>query len=635
MKNVVIGTSGHVDHGKTFLIKALTGTDTDRLKEEKKRGITIENGFADLVYGDYNISIIDVPGHERFVRNMLIGIGGIDMVLFVVAMDEGVMPQTKEHFDILTMLNISRGIVVLTKDDAVTDEDWKELVEDDVRSLIKGSFLEDAPFIRVSAMEGYHIEELKSLIVKQLEEVPEREAGSNSFRMPMDRVFTIEGFGTVVTGTLMEGSVSVGDTGTIYPDEKRVKVRNVQVHNEDTKTAYAGQRTALNLANVKKSDINRGKVFAVTGSLCNTMMLDVEIAVFQDAEKAVKHNSRVHFFSGSTESLAKVALLEKDILTAGETGFAQLRIEEEVALKKGDRFIIRFYSPMKTLGGGVVLDANPVKHKRHDESVLENLVIKGHGSESENVEVAVKEAGTHVVTTEEISNRLNLKLNRAKSILERLQKEQIIHSIGSDAYIHSKYIDAIRGYTKQLLDDYHRDYPLSQGMPKEEMRNKLSIKFPINDSKQFEQIMGDLAADRIIEFSVNGIKAKGYVATLSKEMIAAKETLEMIYVNAGFKMPETEDVDIDKWDKKQVGDILKAMETEGTLVKLSFQYNIHKDWYNQALEIVTATIQKNGSISLGEFRDLIGTSRKYAMELLNYMDEKKITKIVDDVRVLS
>ena len=364
MKNIIVGTAGHVDHGKTCLIKALTGTDCDRLKEEKKRGITIENGFADMQSGDYNISIIDVPGHEKFIKNMLMGIGGIDMVLLVIALDEGVMPQTVEHFRILDMLDIRKGIIVYTKRDAVSDEEWADLVKADAHDLVKGTFMEGAPEIEVSSFDGYNIEELKELIVSSIDESILKNDSDILFRLPVDRVFTIDGFGTVVTGTLMEGSIHPGDEVMVYPEERLTRVRNLQVHNEAVTEALAGQRTAINLQGMKKEEMERGCVLARPGSLEPTKLLDVRMELFKDTERTVLNGSRVHFYSGSSQSVAKVVLLDRDALEKGDSCYCQLRLEEPVAVRRNDRFIIRFFSPLITIGGGRILETAPSKHKR-------------------------------------------------------------------------------------------------------------------------------------------------------------------------------------------------------------------------------------------------------------------------------
>ena len=351
MKNIIIGTAGHVDHGKTALIKALTGIETDRIKEEKKRGITIELGFAylDLPDGE-KAGIIDVPGHEKFVKNMLAGAGGIDLALLVIAADEGFMPQTREHLGILSLLNIPEGIIVITKKDMV-DEDWLEIVCDDIRNEVKGTFLENAQMIPVSSYTGEGIEELKQAIFQLIDQKTQIKNLDVPFRIPIDRIFSVEGFGTVITGTLIEGKMKVGDPVTIYPSRIESRIRNLQVHSHDVEEAYAGQRVAVNLAGLKKSDLNKGDVVAVPDSMHTTMMIDIKLTILKDCEREILNATRLHLYHGARDVLCKVVLLDRDSISAGESCYAQLRLEEEIAVKTGDRFVLRFYSPLETIGG--------------------------------------------------------------------------------------------------------------------------------------------------------------------------------------------------------------------------------------------------------------------------------------------
>jgi len=477
MKNIVIGTAGHVDHGKTWLTKALTGTDTDRLAEEKRRGITIENGFAELIIGDYDISFIDVPGHEKFISNMLAGIGGIDMVLLTVGLDEGVMPQTVEHFQILNMLGVRDGIIVLTKDDAVGDEDWKQLIEEDVRSMVKGSFLEKAPMIRVSALTGYNIAELKELIAGRLEQTYgeiQRKLQPYLYRLPVDRVFTITGFGTVVTGTSLQGSVSAEDRLTLYPEGLPVKIRNIQVHNEAADTAFAGQRTAINTANLKKTDINRGDVIAAEGSLEVSMLLDVSIELFRGTKRKVENGTRLHFYCGSKAALCKVILLDRDELAEGEKGLAQLHMEEPVNVKKGDRYIIRFYSPLESIGGGEILDACPKKHKRYDKSGIKSLETKLKGSADDIAEITVKELSSEAATIRRLACKLCEDEEVLRVRLKRLESAGILINTGNEVYIHRKYYAKIKDSCVLAMDEFHRASPYAKGMTSEELKSRIT-----------------------------------------------------------------------------------------------------------------------------------------------------------------
>ncbi len=636
MKNVIIGTAGHVDHGKTCLIKALTGMDTDRLKEEKKRGITIENGFADMVYGDYNISIIDVPGHEKFVRNMLAGIGGIDLVLLIIGLDEGIMPQTAEHFDILKMLKIKRGIVVLTKDDLVEDEDWKALVEEDVKEFLSGSFMEDAPIIRVSSYTGKNIEELKKLIGEELEKLPERDILPDAFRLPVDRVFTIEGHGTVITGTLMEGSVAVGDEIEIYPEETPVKVRNVQVHGENTDRAYAGQRTAINLAGVKKSDVNRGDVLAAPGSLKNSLMVDAAVEMFEDTARTLLDGSRVHFYCGSSESLAKVVLMDREFLDKGSHGYAQLRLETPVAVKKGDRFIIRFYSPVESIGGGVVLDACPVKHKRNDKSVIADMKIRETGSLKDILAVEAKEAGQNLIALKTAAVRLSSSLADVTKASEELEEEGLLHRMtGFDgAYIHRDYIERVKESAENILKAYHDENPLSVGMDREEFRSRLIRSHRIGEPKTAEAMISMLAGDGKLKISEVSVALADFDVKYTPEHLKMREEIIGTYKSAGYEMPKTEDVTAAFKDGVSAGHIIEALCAEGILARISYQYCLDREKYNDAACIVKSEIASKGEITLAEFRDAIGVSRKFAVEILEHFDKVKLTKKVGDSRVL-
>ena len=636
MKNVIIGTAGHVDHGKTCLIKALTGMDTDRLKEEKKRGITIENGFADMLYGDYNISIIDVPGHEKFVKNMLAGIGGIDLVLLIIGLDEGIMPQTAEHFDILKMLKIKRGIVVLTKDDLVEDDDWKALVEEDVKEFLSGSFMEDAPIIRVSSYTGKNIEELKKLIGEELEKLPERDILPDAFRLPVDRVFTIEGHGTVITGTLMEGSVAVGDEIEIYPEETPVKVRNVQVHGENTDRAYAGQRTAINLAGVKKSDVNRGDVLAAPGSLKNSLMVDAAVEMFEDTARTLLDGSRVHFYCGSSESLAKVVLMDREFLDKGSHGYAQLRLETPVAVKKGDRFIIRFYSPVESIGGGVVLDACPVKHKRNDKSVIADMKIKETGSLKDILAVEAKEAGKNLITLKTAAVRLSSPLADVTKAAEELEKEGVLHRIQAfdGAYIHRDYIERVKESAENILKAYHDENPLSVGMDREEFRSRLIRSLRIGEPKTAEAMISMLAGDGKLKISEVSVALADFDVKYTPEHLKMREEIIGTYKSAGYEMPKTEEVTASFKDGVSAGHIIEALCAEGILARISYQYCLDREKYNDAACIVKSEIASKGEITLAEFRDAIGVSRKFAVEILEHFDKVKLTKKVGDSRVL-
>lgn len=634
MKNIIVGTAGHVDHGKTCLIKALTGMDTDRLKEEKKRGITIENGFADMICGDYNISIIDVPGHEKFIKNMLAGIGGIDLVLLVVGLDEGVMPQTVEHFNILKMLNIRKGIIVFTKRDLVDDEEWIELVKEDAKSLVEGTFMEDAPSIEVSAYDNFNIEELKQLIVENIDDSILKSDAKELFRLPVDRVFTIDGFGTVITGTLMEGTIRQGDDITVYPDGKVTKVRNLQVHNETVDTAFAGQRTAINLAGLKKEDIQRGSVLAAKDSLEPTMMVDVRMELFDDIDRSVVNNSRVHFYCGSSQALGKVVLMDRDTAEKGEVCYAQIRLEEAVAVKKDDRFIIRFYSPLITIGGGKVLEVSPSKHKRFDENVIKAMELKDKGDIKDIAELVIKEKSRYLFTKGYFAAKLRLGIRELEKILESLETENRINIVRRDYVVHSDYIKEICEFSCNVLKDYHDKNSLSEGINKEEFKSKISQKFRIFDSKMADEIISLAERQGSIKINAKSVSLAGFSVSYSPAMEAMKERIIKIYKDSRYEMPTVDEVLQTEKDQTNARHIIDALINCGTLVRLNYQYCIDKEAFDNALDKLKDKVHQNGRITLAEFRDIIGTSRKYAMEILDYLDSKKITQKVDDARIL-
>ncbi len=634
MKNIIVGTAGHVDHGKTCLIKALTGIDCDRLKEEKKRGITIENGFADMVVGDYNVSIIDVPGHEKFIKNMLMGIGGIDMVLLVIGLDEGVMPQTVEHFRILEMLDIRRGIIVYTKRDMVNDEDWIELVKEDAHELVKGTFLEGAPEIEVSSYDGYNIEELRGLILETVEDSVLKNDSSSMFRLPVDRVFTIYGFGTVVTGTLMEGSIRQGDDVMVYPGGKVCKVRNVQVHNENVSEALAGQRTALNLQGLKKDDLDRGRVLARPGSMEPARFLDVKLELFRDSDRNVLNGSRVHFHSGSSEAVAKVILLDRDSLERGDSCYCQLRLEEEMAVRRNDRFIIRFFSPLITLGGGRILETSPVKHKRFDEKVLEDLKIKDEGTVKEVLELTVKEKSRFFPDNMDIALRINHQPEGVKALTDELVGEGKLFRVKKDGFIHLSYLEGAEEKAGAILSAYHRENSMSAGLPKAEFISRLMGELRIDDRKGGDDILELLKERKAVKEASGCISLYDFKVKESPEMVKLRERILKKYQDAGFDMPVLDEVVGSEKDKKNTVHIIESLAENGSLVKLDFQYYMAKDAYDKAMKALMDHLQKNGRITLAEFRDIMGTSRKYAMTFLDYADRNRLTEKKEDYRIL-
>lgn len=633
MCNVIVGTAGHIDHGKTCLIKALTGINTDRLKEEKKRGITIELGFANLQNSDdTNIGIIDVPGHERFVRHMLAGIGAIDFVLLVIAANEGVMPQTVEHFEILKILGIQKGILVLTKSDIV-EEDWLEMVAEDVRETVRGTFLEGAPLVAVSAHTGDNIEELKQLIFRLARDVKIRRNDASLLRIPIDRVFTIGGFGTVITGTLIEGQVSIGDEVQIYPGDKIVKVRSLQVYSTMVQTAYAGQRTAVNLLNVKKEELERGNVLAAKGTLKRSMLLDVKLKMCDDAKRVLHNESRVHLYYGSAETLCKVILLDNELLERGEESYAQLRLEREIAVRKGDHFIIRFYSPMETIGGGQILDAVPKKHKRFCNDILEALRIKDRGDCSQILEQTILENG-ETLGIDELKLKLGMNEADLNEYIDLLIKEGRIIRLNKDNVLHIKTIINFKKKAIEILSEYHEKNPLLLGIPKNEFRRKLFDQGAINNLKIVDLLLRYFLEKAELKDNKDRIALSDFNVIYSEEHIHMREWLLKSYLECGFDIPELDELISNKKDKGIARQLIDKLTAEGYLIKIDFQHYLHVSYWNKAMKTLYNQMDSVGKITLAEYRDLLGISRKYAAMILEYLDEKKITTMVDDARVL-
>ena len=633
MRNVIVGTAGHVDHGKTCLIKALTGIDTDRLAEEKKRGITIELGFASLPNDEgLRIGIVDVPGHEKFIRNMLAGIGGIDLVLLVIAMDEGVMPQTVEHFEILSMLGIGRGILVFTKSDLVDDE-WAMMVEEDTKELVKGTFMEEAPTVRVSARTGDNIGRLRQMILEEVRGIEEKRSDGELFRLPVDRVFTAGGFGTVVTGTLLEGSCRTGQEIMLYPEERLLRIRGIESHGNQEETASAGQRTALNLSGIKKEEISRGSILAAPGSIIPGAMADVKIRLFSSTDRRLKNGDRVHISYGAAQSVCKVVLLSIDELAGGEEAYAQLRFDEPAAVKRGDRFIIRFYSPVETFGGGVVLEAAAGKHRRFREEVTEFLRIKETGTDEEAAEAGIRESGTRFPEKKELAVRLNTTAGHMDAILEKLKKQKKILILSSSFCIHREYWEKIVRLAELVLTQFHSGNPVSQGMEREEFKSRLGQELYL-PPKIREEILKELIKRKVVTAAASTVALAGFTAGYSGENETVKRELEALYRRSGWEVPSNEEAAGRFGDKKQARRIMAELTRTGELVKVNPDAYMAAEHWERALEILHGHFRENGEITLAEYRDLLGTSRKYSVMLLDAFDRRKITKKNGDIRIL-
>ena len=625
MKNVIIGTSGHIDHGKTTLIRALTGRDTDTLKEEKKRGISIDLGFTyfDLPSGK-RAGIVDVPGHEKFIKNMLAGVSGMDIVLLVIAADEGVMPQTIEHLDILSFLDIKKGIIVLTKCDCV-DEDFIELVKEDVKDRIKESFCSSFDFIEVDSISGRGISSLVDAIDKLSEETRERNINTPA-RLNIDRVFTIKGFGTVVTGTLIEGEIKVDDVLTIYPNNHIVKVRSIQIHNKSEAKATAGQRVALNISNIKVEEITRGDVLAAPNLLQESMMIDIKISLVKHSSRKLQYWDRVRVYIGTKEVLARVVVLNKEELNAGEEGYCQLRLEEKIVAKKGDKFVIRFYSPMETIGGGIILDPNARKHKRFQNEIIDSLKLKEKGEIDELIEEIVNKHSLELLDLKTITRYIGEHEDMVKLQLAKLIDSNRIVNI-NNLYLHNRHFNEIRQKCIDVLTDYHKKNELKKGVLKEELRSKILKELK---SKEFEIVVNILCGENLIKIQNNIVSLYEFEIRLNERQLKIKDEIERDFRSNGFTPKSLIEVINNNKEYENIIEIL----IDDTLIKISEDIVYHKEFYEKSIDLLKEFIKSNKSITLAQFRDLIGASRKFSMALLDDFDRKKITKRIEDIRVL-
>lgn len=626
MKHIIVGTAGHIDHGKTTLIKALTGRETDTLDEEKKRGISINLGFTffDLPSGK-RVGIVDVPGHEKFIKNMLAGASGLDMVMLVVAADEGIMPQTVEHMDILSFLNIKNGIVVLTKSDMV-DDDFRELVKEDIKERMKGTFLENAEILEVDSVSKRGIPELIQKLDDMSELIEEKNENSPA-RLNIDRVFTIKGHGTVVTGTLLEGKISVDDDLVVYPEQIKAKIRSIQVHGDDEKTAYAGQRTAINISNVKKDEVKRGDVLAAPDSLEESMMLDVKLNIVKHTDKTLKHWDRLRLYHGTREILCRAVPLDKEEIAPGESGFVQLRLEESIISKKGDTFVVRSYSPMTTIGGGVIIDASPRKHKRFDENVIEALKVKEKGELHDIIEEYLKNNSKNYPTIKDIMSYTGAHEEDIKKSIDRLLDENKIFVIGN-MYIHINYYKKLYTKVEDLLSDYHKHNRLKAGILKEELKSKIESKLK---SKEFDIVLSALEKEELIKIDGNIVSLKDFKVVFNDKQKENRRRMQNILKKAGLESVPTID-EVTSGDVR-AKEVLDAMIGD-TVAMLGDGYIMDMETYEKAKKMLVDYINEKGEITLGEYRDLIGSSRKNCMIILESFDRNRITKRIENKRVL-
>lgn len=629
-KHVIIGTAGHIDHGKSTLVEALTGTNPDRLEEEKRRGITIDLGFAFLSLGDVSFGFVDVPGHERFVRNMLAGAGGIDIVLLVVAADESIKPQTREHFDICRLLGIPRGLVAITKADLV-DSEMLELVRLEIDEFVRGSFLEGAPVVPVSARSGAGLDTLKQELLRVAQATPEKDL-TRHFRLPIDRSFATKGFGTVVTGTLISGSVKNDDEIEIYPLRRRVRVRGLHSGGGAIERAVAGQRTAVNLAGIDHVEIQRGMVLGASDVFEPTRKLDARITLLGSAP-VLKNRARAHFHQGSAEAIAEVILLEGDELAPSQSALAQLRLDNEVVVLPEDRFILRQFSPVVTIGGGVVIDARARRHRRDDAEARDFLETLESGSK-EDLLGALAEAMTRGLILEEIRARTGWLESEIRETASRLASAKRVRILAEQPFTIAS-AEAVRECAKglrQVVEEFHRANPLLPGMPKQELRGRIG-----NPRVElFEAVVADLINAGVVAVSGGLVQRAGRAIALSQEEARAKELLAKEFERAGLTVPSVSAV-LGKLpvEAARAQKILQILIREGTLVKVAEDFVYHRATVAQLRELIATYRKERGDrITVVTFKDVAGVSRKYAIPLLEFLDREHVTRRVGDERVI-
>jgi selenocysteine-specific elongation factor len=632
MKPVIVGTAGHIDHGKTALVKALTGIDADRLEEEKRRGITIDIGFAHLELPGENgeklrLGFVDVPGHERFVRNMLAGVGGIDLVLLVIAADESIKPQTREHFDICRLLRVERGITVLTKSDLV-DSETLEVVRLEIEEFLRGSFLDSShsPIVAVSSRTGAGLDQLKQELIKIAAEVHAKDSGAIA-RLPIDRVFTMKGFGTVITGTLIAGTIRKDDELEIFPGGRRARVRAIQVHGKNAERATAGERTALNLAGVTTAQLARGMALARPATFRSTNRVDVSLSLLQSA-KPLKHRSRVHLHAHTSETIATVLLYDEKQIALGQTAFVQLRLDDSVMLLPGDRFIIRQFSPVVTIGGGVVLDAAP-PHRVSKSVQKSSLGILASGDPTAILQARIERRGGRGLSRTEAIAETGWRREQINNYLRDAIAHDPIIPIG-DLLVASSAIEKLKSELAGTLAKFHKQTPLVAGMSKEALREAVDAEPAV-----FGYVVESLANAKNVEISGELVRLPGRGIVMKDEEAESKQIIERVFASAGLKVPALHDVLAGlKVDRARAQKLVTLLLRDKVLIKISDELVFHSEALHGLRRQLGAEKLKSPKMNVARFKDLTGVSRKYAIPLLEYLDRERITRRVGDERVI-
>jgi selenocysteine-specific elongation factor len=631
MKYTILGTAGHIDHGKSTLVKALTGTDPDRLKEEKERGITLDLGFASLdLPGGNRLGIVDVPGHEGLIKNMLAGVGGIDMVMLVIAADEGIMPQTREHLAICDLLHVKQGLIALTKMD-VAEKDWLALVLDEVRDFVKGTFLEKAAIVPVSAKTGENLDKLKQELDKLAKEVAPK-SPNGILRLPIDRVFTMKGFGTVITGTLLSGTISQDQEVDILPKGITTKVRGIQSHNQTAQRAIAGQRTAVNLQGVEKDQISRGDTIVTKGFFKTTRNLDCSLFMLKQGSRGIKTGTRIRFYNNTQESIGRVTLVGSNELNPGDEGYVQFRLEQPVLIQHGDRFIIRFYSPLETLGGGMVLNPHPRRHRNSTmQESVKNLGILDKGSLDERLGVIV--AGRALAGMEEAEVIGSVAADKAEilaALAALAQKKSIVRV--DNLYVHTNHLAALEKKVLDLIAEFHKANSLKPGIDKEEVKGLIKIRL---HPKALGMAIDGLIRKKQVEIEGSKLKLPGFRPAVGKDQGLYKDKIVEAIKKGGSQPPVRDEFpSLFGITDKDAKDLLKLLADEGRVVRINDSLYLDKAVLESIKTDLVKFLQEKKEIVVAEFRDIAKTSRKFAVPILEYLDSQKLTQRVGDKRVL-
>ncbi len=631
MKHIILGTAGHIDHGKSSLVKALTGTDPDRLKEEKERGITLDLGFAALdLPGGNRLGIVDVPGHEGLIKNMLAGVGGIDIVMLVIAADEGIMPQTREHLAICDLLHVKKGLVALTKMDLV-EKDWLALVNDEVRDFVKGTFLENSTIVPVSAKTGENLGVLVQELAKLSNNVSPK-SSNGILRLPIDRVFTMKGFGTVITGTLLSGTISLDQEVDILPKGIKTKVRGLQSHNQAVQRSVAGQRTAVNLQGVEKDQISRGDTIVNSGFFVATKTLDAKLDLLKQAPRWLKTSSRVRFYNSTQESIGRIALLGANEIAPGQEAFVQLRLEQPVIAQHGDRFILRFYSPMETLGGGMVLNPHPRRHKQATmQESLKNLEVLEKGTIEDRLALFISGRGLAGMEEAEATGMIAADKQVILTALASLAQKKSVLRV-DNIYVHKSHLAALEKKVLDIIAKYHKDNPLKPGLEKEELKGMLRIRL---SPRVLNLAIDGLVKKKQIEADGSRLRLPGFKAAVGKDQDAVKNKIVEAIKNGGSQPPLREELPaLIGVSEKDAKDLLKLLAEEGRTVRINDSLHLHKDTLETIKTNLKKYLEERKEITMAEFRDLAKTSRKFAVPLMEYFDSQKFTQRVGDKRML-